>query len=1011
MPLTNPYDIDPERPAPPGAAATGGLVAALMLLAAPAWADGPEQIGGPDEGYPPGAESSDHRTEAWPGQPETTGEEGYSPVAEPVPESFDGIEPGSPPDPDVEPSTVLLPDLGSGLDPVADLGLGLDPVPDLESGLGLRLGVEPDLDLGPEPDSVADLGVEPEPVVADPGLGLDPVAGLGVEPDLGLGPDPLPDEEPSLPVEDGAPEDSGGALARALGAGVVGERVATPLLQLMERSGAIAAGQAAKAGVSMAATVQLDPRQQRAVRAVTADPFGALDDLGEIASTLETPARSLARTTLSEVGGGLAGTGASLFLAPGGPAVQVPGAVAAKYLQKEHLDPALARLFAPEAPSSTIIAGVDGLPLRPPGEPELQNPLGERITSTVVDRQLTTVDGRPLTARTTPVLTTPSGAPLTRPGPLRRLVGTGPAPARPTSPEAARIVVPRSSPALRDGAVLVPGAAYGGAELRGFRAAQGPPVRVAADGFGLPQLAELTTTVPADVTGSVRPTGPGTFELLPAEFADVPFVSSPGSPASSTPFGRSRPALAGELAKQSTRAVATGVLGLPSTAVSAVDAVSSACVGAVCGVVGRVAENLTAGRAPATGLSTAARADGAANLTSRVLGGAMSPEEILTTGALTRAGQVAGDALLEARPARPPVRAASVGRAAVLLAAGPALDEIGRRTGLYVTDPLNAGGWDQTRNLLARTAVATALSSPPEMPFVAASTFVDVGKRETAVGRQLARNAVTESQSPDVVRRLGDAAADVVLNEVDAVGNAGQLLANGVVGTAQTIGTGGAIALDVLEDGRLSMPLSEYRQNLADMTGLVGVRQNLTDLAGNGRRFVGRYRDLLTGAAPADPSRPRTDSGYAICGENVTTACIRPGSWDSADPSSAGELVLGPQIVGPRPPRAAAPGGPTACDTARWVHCPGSPGHPAGRPRVGPATVGPAIVGPAVVGPAVVGPLYVGDGSGTDGVASGLRNLAARPQETLSGWVRQGVEQVVRDPAGALVRAAGLLIP
>lgn len=34
---------------------------------------------------------------------------------------------------------------------------------------------------------------------------------------------------------------------------------------------------------------------------------------------------------------------------------------------------------------------------------------------------------------------------------------------------------------------------------------------------------------------------------------------------------------------------------------------------------------------------------------------------------------------------------------------------------------------------------------------------------------------------------------------------------------------------------------------------------------------------------------------------------------------------------------------PTGCDSSRWVSCPGSPGHPAGQPRVGPAVVGPRI--------------------------------------------------------------------
>ncbi len=48
------------------------------------------------------------------------------------------------------------------------------------------------------------------------------------------------------------------------------------------------------------------------------------------------------------------------------------------------------------------------------------------------------------------------------------------------------------------------------------------------------------------------------------------------------------------------------------------------------------------------------------------------------------------------------------------------------------------------------------------------------------------------------------------------------------------------------------------------------------------------------------------------------------------------------------------------CDAVAWVVCAGSPGHPAGQPRVGPAVVGAAIVGPKIVGPAIVGPKIVG---------------------------------------------------
>ncbi len=62
------------------------------------------------------------------------------------------------------------------------------------------------------------------------------------------------------------------------------------------------------------------------------------------------------------------------------------------------------------------------------------------------------------------------------------------------------------------------------------------------------------------------------------------------------------------------------------------------------------------------------------------------------------------------------------------------------------------------------------------------------------------------------------------------------------------------------------------------------------------------------------------------------------------------------------------------CDGGAWVVCAGSPGHPAGQPRVGSAILGPAIVGPKFVGPAIVGPKFVGPkivGSAMVGPAGG----------------------------------------
>ncbi len=176
----------------------------------------------------------------------------------------------------------------------------------------------------------------------------------------------------------------------------------------------------------------------------------------------------------------------------------------------------------------------------------------------------------------------------------------------------------------------------------------------------------------------------------------------------------------------------------------------------------------------------------------------------------------------------------------------------------------------------------------------------------------------------------------------------------------------------------------------------VGTVADLVQPAGNRAAGEPTQRDRAGDRfGEAGRSFERAGQAVRVVGEAARPALnlLRCGSTDCPPPRKA--PMVSPALT---------------CDAAAWVACPGSPGHPAGQPRVGAATVGPLIVGPKLVGPAVVGPLYVGDGSGSpsDRLRTDLLNLSTgRP---IQKAVNDAVDAAVKDPIGTAVRGLGLLL-
>ena len=482
---------------------------------------------------------------------------------------------------------------------------------------------------------------------------------------------------------------AGQVTAPTVFAGPIADHAAHALGELGTRAPGVALGQTAKATVTTADKVTLTPEQERALSALNRDPIGTLRNPDEFVRRMGEPGRSLLQATLSELGGGAMSLGATVLAAPGGPVAQIPLAVGAKGMQKGVLDPALTRLFAPP-PASDVLVAADGTPYRrQPGAPELQNPLGERVTSTSIDDMLTTVEGRPLTTGTAPVLVDASGRALTRPSALQRVAAAF-TPLRSRDPV---VVTPDGRRAgnatttlldsggrpmrVRPGAVLRPRTVAGvdPSLLTGQAAA----VSDAAAATGVPSQAELRTTLPAELdsasvertavddargTAAARQAGAEVLDL-PADLAGTAFRFTPGDVPAAPLISRSTAgAMVGESIKQVLRAVATAS-GLPSRAVDAGSAVANACVGALCGSAGKAAESATQGTsASGSAMRTAASADAAAQLARAAA--RLSPDELARLVAVTGGGYVVRNALnlpvrsLVSRTVRPP-QAARIG--------------------------------------------------------------------------------------------------------------------------------------------------------------------------------------------------------------------------------------------------------------------------------------------------------------------------------------------------------------
>jgi len=106
----------------------------------------------------------------------------------------------------------------------------------------------------------------------------------------------------------------------------------------------------------------------------------------------------------------------------------------------------------------------------------------------------------------------------------------------------------------------------------------------------------------------------------------------------------------------------------------------------------------------------------------------------------------------------------------------------------------------------------------------------------------------------------------------------------------------------------------------------------------------------LAGAVPTRRDVPTVPVGAFVTGE-VNPSTVSPGLRTTTPSIGTSSVPAASPVL--------------TCDSGAWVRCPGSPGHPAGQPRVGRgivgrATVGPAKVGPRIVGPATVGPAKVG---------------------------------------------------
>lgn len=804
-----------------------------------------------------------------------------------------------------------------------------------------------------------------------------------------------------------------GTATVVLGAG------AAALTTAMEKLPGVLNGQTAK-GVSTTVdkvVPALDPRQERALHALNTDPIGTLAQPDVLRGVLDSPARTLARNVGSEVGGGLLSLTANTALAPLGPLVQAPlGGVIAKAGQKEIIDPALDRALAPEKPS-TVLAGADGTMTRPDGRTELQNPLLEATSSSPIDDQLTQVDGRPLTARDTPPLTTMDGRPLTAPNAFQRFVDglttqevdtvtIYGADGRPLSSRPAVLGSDgRPVASSTSGAVLRPMTTFGGTELDEVLAEPGRTQRTALTQLGIPDARELRTPLPGDVdpatterlavdrtrdTAGARRAA-GTVNPVPEDLAGATWTRTRGvgEPAPKPALSRSTvAAMVGEGTKQ-VLGVGLRTAGVPGAAVTAVDSVASACAAAVCGVVGKAAEEVAKGSNPGRlrgTITSAGRADFASNALRTAT--TLAPDQLLNLGATTGTGYLASklpvaDVWTPNRTA-PPVRPTGVGGAGAVVAgtAAPFVRQGLVTAGLLPADPLRSDWRGQTATVLANIAEGAAggITSRGDALTGAIGNGINSFRRDTTAGRQLdtfSRQQHTATGNPvvDRVRAVGSMAT----NGAFQVGNLFQVVPEAFTATGQTIGTlAGGVAFQ--------RPLHEVLADLNASSGVVGTRKVLQEVVDTQLRYERNQREAALGV----PQRPaKAPNGGTWCTDTTTRGCVIPGSVDPNNRASVGRLQQG-KLDRSHPDYWKAYQQVKVGDHSR----PGSPGYGKHKGYL-------------------VGPVYYGTGDGTpqDRVRTFARNMTtpAGVRRNVTTVVQAAVDHVRRDPAGAARNALRLL--
>ena len=588
-----------------------------------------------------------------------------------------------------------------------------------------------------------------------------------------------------------------------------------------------------------------------------------------------------------------------------------------------------------------MLAGVDGTPYRA-RRPELVNALGERTSSTPIDDMPTTLEGRPLTLGTAPVIVDTAGRPLSTPSLLDRVAdalpghhGGDPVVVDQDGHDAAgaRPVVLGSDGRpvhTRPGSVLLP-QAVAGVDPEVSRA-DAAAVRAASTESGIPSLDQLRTTLPAELDTSApeRAAVESTLGTAAARRAGEDVLNRPGlldgatfrwSPgqagAGSSPLvsGSTTGAMVGEGFKQVLRAAAT-MVGLPSHAVDAASAAVSACVGAICGSAGKVAEGAVRGKPPTErALRTAGTADTAA-LLARAAASDLPAGELARLATATGGGYVARS-LLTIPASSAPVTG-HVATASGLVA--PAAD--------LLIAPYYLG---QVRPLLAaRGLVGTPENPARTVPQVVSQVLLDTAG--TVPGQVVALGAGDAGALPGVLDAPRQSFFTTVpgqdyrswytgppTSRADAYGRLMQQPLNGMLdgsvallmaapSLVQQVAGGLGAASTALDDGHTSSGEIDRLFTEGSRTDMADEELRRATEAGAAAQ---RYREDLTAlvTGPPDRSAPARTGfvpriGFPDCGPGVSSPCIVSGR----DRTRAGVLLVGAGQVGdpsrnPRDPR------------------------------------------------------------------------------------------------------------